>query len=141
LLITTGVGATFVEISDHPLEPGGQYRVFLSQTGGRLKVNAFCVSLVCQEWVAYRQGTNTRTETQDVFRQEIYRREAFQIERGLPFEAEFDLSVPTDAMHSFIAGHNQVNWTLVIDEDIVRWSNLHRAFTVIVRPANGESDT
>ena len=62
LLVTTGIGPTLVEISDHPLRPGGQYRAFLSQSG-RLSVNVLRVSLVCEEVATYRQGTNARSET------------------------------------------------------------------------------
>ena len=77
LLVATGIGPTLVEISDHPLYPGGQYRVFLSQSGW-LTVNRLRVSLVCEEVATYRQGTDTRTETREVFRQELFRREQFR---------------------------------------------------------------
>ena len=33
LLVATGIGPTLMEISDHPLQPGRQYRLFLSQSG------------------------------------------------------------------------------------------------------------
>jgi hypothetical protein len=140
LLIATGIGATLVEISGHPLHPGAQYRLFLSQAGS-LSMNALRASLVCAESAAYRQGTNTRTETQEVYRQELLRREAFQIKRGRPFETEFDVNVPSDAMHSFVAEHNQVGWTLVVEGDVADWPNFHRAFTVIVQPGDGDADS
>jgi len=138
--ITTGIGSTMVEISDHPLRPGEQYRVFLSQSG-RLCLNVLRVSLVCEEWAAYRQGTNTRTETQEAYRQELFRREGFEIDRDLPFEAEFDLAVPAGVIHSFMSSHNQINWTLVVEGDVANWPDFHRAFTVIVRPGDGDSDS
>ena len=140
LLIAGGIGATLVEISGHPLHPGMQYRLFLSQAG-TLKMNVLRASLVCRESAAYRQGTNTRTETQEVYRQELLAREAFQIQRGRPFETEFDLNVPSDAMHSFMAEHNQVGWTLVVEGDVAGWPNFHRAFTVIVQPGNGDAES
>ena len=37
LLVSAGIAPTLLEISDHPLLPGGDYRVYLSQPG-RLKV-------------------------------------------------------------------------------------------------------
>jgi hypothetical protein len=140
LLIATGIGATLVEISGHPLHPGMQYRLFLSQAG-TLKMNVLRASLVCRESAAYRQGTNTRTETQEVYRQELLQREAFQIQRGRPFETEFDLNVPGDAMHSFVAEHTQVGWTLVVEGDVAGWPNFQRAFTVIVQPGNGDAES
>ena len=134
LLVATGIGPTLMEISDHPLHPGGQYRVFLSQSG-RLIVGALRVSLVCVETAAYRQGTNSRTETREVHRHEAFCREGFDVQSGRPLEVEFDLELPAGVMHSFKAAHNEIAWTLVVDGHIDRWPNFRRAFPVIVRPA------
>lgn len=136
LLAATGIGPTRVEISDHPLHPGGQYRLFLSQSG-RLAVNALRVSLTCEEAVTYRQGTNTRTETREVFQQELLRREHFAIRGGLPFEAECDLSVPAGVMHSFKADHNEINWSLAVEGEMAGWPNYKRSFSVVVCPSPG----
>jgi hypothetical protein len=125
-----------MEISDHPFRPGGQYRLFLSQSG-RLAIKALRVSLVCEEAATYRQGTNTRTENQAVYRQELFCHEAFRGESGLPFETEFDLNVPEGAMHSFKASHNEINWILTVEGDVANWPRYRRSFPVIVRPANG----
>jgi hypothetical protein len=138
LLVTTGIGPTMMEISEHPLQPGGQYRLFLSQYG-RLNLNALRVSLVCEEGATYRQGTDTRTESQEVYRQELLRRDAFRIQSGLPLEAEIELAVPAGAMHSFKAEHNEINWTLAVEGDVANWPNYKRAFPVIIRPANGHA--
>jgi hypothetical protein len=139
LLLTTGIGPTLVEVSNHPLEPGGQCRVFLSQSG-RLTINALRVSLVCEEAATYRQGTNTRTETQEVYRRELFRREGFAIESGLPFETEIELSVPEGAMHSFKANHNEITWSLAVEADVAKWPNYRRSFPLVVRPINGSVD-
>ena len=136
LLVTTGIGPTLVEISNHPLEPGGQYRLFLSQSG-RLTINTMRVSFVCEETATYRQGTDTRTETQEVYRQEILRREGFDIQSGLPFEAELDLNVPKGAMHSLKAAHNEITWALAVEGNVAGWPDYKRSFPVVVCPANG----
>jgi len=136
LLVTTGVGPTRLEISDHPLAPDGQYRLYLSQSG-RLSINTLRVALVCEESATYRQGTNTRTETQEVYCQELFCREGFSIESGMPFEAEFELNMPARAMHSFKASHNEINWSLQVEGDVARWPNFKRSFAVIVRPVSG----
>jgi hypothetical protein len=139
MLVATGIGPTLMEISDHPLHPGGQYRLFLSQSG-RLTVGAMRVSLMCEETAAYRQGTNSRTETREVYRHEIFSREGFEVQSGLPFEVEFDLELPAGVMHSFKAAHNEITWTLVVDGDIVRWPDFRRAFPIVIRPPNGGAD-
>jgi hypothetical protein len=139
LLVTAGIGPTLVEISGHPLQPGREYRLFLSQSG-RLTINSMSVWLVCAETATYRQGTNTRTETQEVHRQELFCRQQFQIERGLRFETEIEFRVPEGAMHSFKADHNEINWAVAVEGDVVGWPRYKRSFPVIVRPANGEID-
>ena len=139
LLITTGVGPTLMEISGHPLQPGEQYRLFVSQSG-RLTVNALRVSLVCEESATYRQGTNTRTETREVYRRQLYHREGFEVESGFPFEQEMDMEVPAGAMHSFKAEHNEINWVLAVEGDVARWPDYKRRFSVIVRPTDVEGD-
>ena len=136
LLIAAGIGPTRLEISDHPLHPGGRYRAFLSQTG-RLDLGSLRVSLTCTETARYRQGTNTRTETREVFRRELFLREGFGVQRGMPFEAEIEFDVPKLAMHSFKSHNNAVSWALTVEGDVENWPNFRRAFTVIVRPETG----
>jgi hypothetical protein len=137
LLVAARIGPTLLEISGHPLQPGGQYRLFLSQSG-RLTIRDIRVSLVCAETASYRQGTNSRTETQEVQRHELFRRQQFAIERGVPFEMELDFSVPEGAMHSFKADHNEINWAVTVESDMVVRPNYKRSFPVIVLPTHGD---
>jgi hypothetical protein len=139
LLEATGIGPTLVEISEHPLHPGEQYQVFLSQTG-RLKVNTLTLSLVCEERATYQQGTNARTETRSVFKEEAYGSQQFEIPPGMPFEAECSVKVPAGAMHSFKSEHNEIFWTLVVEGDIAGWPDYQRAFPVLIYPQNERSN-
>ncbi len=136
LLVATGIGPTLVEISDHPLSPGGQYQIYLSQSGW-FTMNRLRVLLVCEEIATYRQGTDTRTETREVFRKELFRRDTFEIRGGMPFDCDIDLSLHEGAMHSFAANYNEIAWTLVVEADAAGWPEYKRAFPVIVRPATG----
>jgi len=134
MLLHTGIGPTALEISDLPLRPGRTYRLFLSQTG-RLTVRSLELSLVCEEEATYRQGTDIRTERCCVHRDVVFARENFTIEPGKAFEQEFDLTVPTDVMHSFQARHNAVHWILVVRGDVRSWPTFERCFPVVVYPA------
>ena len=128
-----GIGPTLVEISDHPLLPGKRYRVFLSQSGN-LTLKSIEVSLICEEEAVFRQGTNARTESREVFCQSLYAGAGAIIRPGEPLEAECDLPIPAEAMHSFRASHNQVQWKLIVRGEIVGWHGLQRSFAVVVRP-------
>jgi len=140
LLVTSGIGLTLVEISDHPLYPAKQYRLFLSQSG-RLRMNSLEVLLVCEEKARYRQGTDTRTETRRVYQQEVFRRVGFEVRRGTPFEAQCEFQVPAGAMHSFKSGHNEINWKLIVQGDVAAWPNYRRSFPVVVYPGNGQTSS
>ena len=133
LLVTTGIGPTLVEISEQPLHPGERYDLFLSQTG-RLKFRALEVLLVCEEEATYRQGTDTRAETRRVYQHPVFRREAFEIRRGLPFEAGCEIEVPAGVMHSLKSGHNEVSWRILVKGTVAGWPDYERSFPVIVYP-------
>ena len=102
LVVATGVGPTLLEISEHPLLPGGEYRLLLSQSG-RLNMRSLEVAMVCREEATYRQGTNTRTEFREVRRVEVFRREGFEIRHGGPLEVECPVHVPL-ARHALLPG-------------------------------------
>ncbi|HYW81253.1 MAG TPA: hypothetical protein VE890_16840 [Thermoguttaceae bacterium] len=138
LLVATGIGPTLVEISDHPLQPGDSCRLFVSQSG-RLSINSLRVCLVCEEQATYRQGTNTRTETREVYRQELACHEGFEVHRGLPFETECELEMPAVAMHSFKSDHNGIGWHVVVEGDVAGWPDYRRAFPLIVYPGSGRN--
>ncbi len=136
LLIFTGVGPTLVEISAHPLAPAGEYEVFVSQSG-RLTLDCLSVLLVCEEQATFQQGTNSRTETCPVYEHEVFRREGFEIQHGLPFEAQTRMRVPACAMHSFKSTHNEVRWKLIVKGDVRGWPNYAREFPLLVYPDDG----
>ncbi len=133
LLMTTVVGTTLIEVSQHPLYGGGKYEGFLSQTG-RLHVRWLQVQLVCEEQAVYRQGTDTRRATARVHRDILFSQRKFDIAYGQPFETPFSFTVPAAAMHSFIATHNAVQWCLVVRGRLARWGDIERRFPVYVYP-------
>jgi len=138
LVVTTGIGPTLVEISDQPLYPGGQYQLFLSQTG-RLAMGSLEMLLVCDEEATFHHGTDSRTETKSVYRQTLFRGEGLRAAGGAPFQTHCELQVPPDAMHSFKSGHNEITWKILVKGNPIRWPDFQRSFPVIVYPIrNGE---
>ena len=140
LLRTSGVGPTLVEISDHPIFPGTQYEIFLSQSG-KLSLRAMELSLVCDEEATYRQGTDTRTDHRRVYFERIWGRESFEIDQGLQFEVRCPLCLPAVAMHSFKGAFNEVQWKLIVRGEVLDWPSFERIFPIIVipRPKDGSA--
>ncbi len=135
LLLTAGVGPTQVELSDHPLHPGSRYEVFISQSG-RMPPDALELQLRCEEQATYREGTNTRTETREVYTQRLYCGNGRKGRRSIPFQARCELTMPAGAMHSFKSEHNSVTWRLVVQGRVAGWPDYRRDYPVIVCPAD-----
>jgi hypothetical protein len=139
VLIATGVGPTWIEISEHPLAPGQEYDALVSQAG-RLKMKSLELWLACDEKATYRQGTDARTETRRVYQERCFVREGFEIDPALPFESRCQVRVPAGAMHSFQANHNEVNWMLIVKGSVANWPDYERVFQIVVNPdGNGNS--
>lgn len=134
--IDAGMGPTAVEICSHPLLPGRQYTVHLTQNG-HIAVKSLSLWLACEEEVTYHQGTDIRHEVRAVLEDRIYERTDFQIEPGLPFQIECQVRIPSGAMHSFQSEHNAVHWWLVVRGSLTYWPCFERRFPIIVYP--GES--
>lgn len=133
VLFHTGMGATIIETSHHPLRPGGRYQLLLSQAG-HLRMKRLMLHLICEEEATYRQGTDVRTERRIVFRSTLVRQTNFAIEPGVNFEKELEFSIPEDAMHSFQTPHNAVVWKLVVEGQAENWPEFVRSFPIIVYP-------
>jgi hypothetical protein len=133
LVVHTAMGPTIVEISNHPLYPGGRYELLISQTGN-LRMKLLVVQLVCEEQATYHQGTDVRHETRTVYEQEIVRLSDFTIEPGSTFEKEVEFAIPVEAMHSFLSAHNSVNWKIVVVGQAEQWPQFIRSFPLIVYP-------
>lgn len=133
VLFHTGMGATIIETSHHPLRPGGRYSLLISQAG-HLRMKRLVLHLVCDEEATYRQGTDIRTESRSVFRSTLLRQSNFAIEPGVNFEKELEFSIPEEAMHSFQTPHNAVVWKLVVEGQAEGWPEFSRSFPVIVYP-------
>jgi hypothetical protein len=133
VLLTIAVGTTRVEISEHPFQPGGNYHGFVSQTG-RLHVRWLQVQLVCDEQAIHQQGTDTRRASCRVHRATLFSQRKFEITPQQSFEAEFEISVPGSAMHSFVSPHNAVLWALLVRGRTARWGDFERRFPIYVYP-------
>jgi hypothetical protein len=133
VLLNTAIGATLIEVSQHPFYPGGTFHGFMSQTG-RLRVRWLQVQLVCEEQAIYQQGTDTRRATSRVYRAVLLSQRKFEIEPQRAFEASFDLTLPDSAMHSFASPHNAVMWSLVVCGRLTRWGSFERRFPIYVYP-------
>lgn len=128
-----GIGATIVEISDHPLRPDQLYFLYVCQTG-RCQLKHLSVALVCQEESFYRQGTDLRIERSEAYRQVLCQGREIVVDSETPWEQQLEFRLPENAMHSFVAAHNAIRWKLVVQGETRPWPSFCRSFPVIVHP-------
>jgi len=133
VVLTTAVGTTQLEISDHPLRPGARYDVLLAQ-GGSGTFHGLALDLEMEEQATFRQGTDTRVERRVVWRCRLESWQDVQFTPGTRFEGRGLLSIPADSMHSFASEHNAVSWRVVVRGRPARWPEFSRAFPVVVHP-------
>ena len=133
LVLATAVGPTQVEVSDHPLRPGGAYGVLVAQ-GGRGTFRSLDLCLELEEQATFRQGTDTRTERVVVWSQPVKQWRDVELAPGTRFEAEAVVRLPEDVMHSFHSEHNVVSWRFVVRGVSDRWPPFRRVFPVVVFP-------
>jgi hypothetical protein len=133
LVLATAVGTTQLEISAHPLRPGGTYEALLAQ-GGSGTFRDLELSLELEERATFRQGTDTRTERIVVWKAPLGSWHGLQLAPGTRFEARATIHVPATAMHSFASEHNAVSWRIVVRGQPTRWPAFTRAFPVVVFP-------
>ncbi len=136
LKTTAGVGATIVEISDHPLEPGETYTLFISQAG-KLRLRRLRVELVCDEETTYRQGTDLRVDRHRAYSTILHTQRDLRIDPHHPWEQELAFQLPTDAMHSFQSAHNAVCWRITVCGEARPWPSFCQSFPVVVLPPAG----
>lgn len=130
---SAGLGATIVEVSDHPLSPGERALIYVAQFG-RLRLRRLSVQLVCEEEATYRQGTDLRVQRHVAFEQELMLHRNVRIDRDRPWEQQCMFVIPEHAMHSFQSSSNALRWKIVIIGEAPRWPSYCRSFPVVVRP-------
>src|SRR5690606_9966503 len=102
---------------------------------GQMKLKSLVLRLVMEEAANYQQGTNSQTAIQRVYEKEIRRWRGLEVAYGLPFESDFTVEIPTTAMHSFRAPHNEIRWLLEVTGVTQRQQEIVRRFPLAVLPA------
>lgn len=134
----SGGGTSQLEISDHPLFPGGRYELLLAHAGtGTLR--GLDVSLEMEEEAGFRQGTDTRTDRLVVIRRPVESWCQVTLAPGTRFEGRATITIPPDAMHSFVSEHNAIRWRIAVRGRPDRRPAFTRLFPVVVFPGDAPS--
>lgn len=102
-------------------------------------IEALQIQLIMREWVRYRRGTSTYTDTHDrVMGESVYQME--RVMAGQTYGRLATLSVPSDAMHSWSANDNRISWHIKVDVDLPGWIGDYTETYSITVLAEGNDD-
>lgn len=132
-IVQSRIGDTALELEALPLPAGQQLQALVLQKGP-LQLRRLSIRMVCDEEAQYRQGTSTRTDTKRVRELQVYEQFDLQIVGNEPLADSFDLSVPSDVMHSFKGAHNSITWKLIVRGEPESWPAYEREFPIVIHP-------
>jgi len=129
------LGPTILELSQHPLLPGGDYQFFFQQFG-EIQLERLEVVLECVEQSTYRQGTDMCTHQHTAYSEVLAELNDVQLaDPGAYLEVDFQL--PAAAMHSFSSSNNRIGWRFVVKGAKPGCLEFKREFPILVLPRLG----
>ena len=135
ILVGQKIMAPVLTIDRQPLRLGERFKAaYEQQTRKDCAVNKVTLKLTCKEWVRYTVGTNTRTARHTVSEVEQVVLENTLAQPGCPITGEAEFKIAPEAMHSFDAPNNKVQWTLSVHTDIARWPDYTDELNIKVAP-------
>jgi hypothetical protein len=120
----------------YAVAPGESFRcsvLFTPKTD--LKVNRIVAILQGEEKCRSGSGTNSRTHTHVVCRQELVLAEAASYMARMPVEVSGTVTVPETSAYSFQAKENKLIWKLAVSVDLPKWADWTRDTKLCLVPA------
>lgn len=98
--------------------------------GKRERIQNMTMILEGREKATYRVGTNTRTDTHVIHSEQLVATDL----NGVNDLNAVDFMIPADAMHSFEADNNEIEWVIKVDGVIDKWPDIEYEYPFWVRP-------
>jgi hypothetical protein len=119
-------------ISSTELRVGEQFNLEYQQTFKTAsEVARASVSLMMQEAATYTRGTSTYTERHKEI-VETYEIPGRRFEAGEVLRQSFSMAIPAEAMHTFIAQNNKIQWFINVHVDLLNWPDLEEDYEIRV---------
>ncbi|MCW8985878.1 MAG: DUF3592 domain-containing protein [Thermoanaerobaculales bacterium] len=104
-------------------------------TGRAARLGNLRIFLEGREEATYQRGTDTITE-REVFAtlDLVNTQNDWEIPQGA-----FELTIPSDSMHSFEADANKIIWEIKVEGEILRWPDIDQNFPIRIDPIRIEN--
>lgn len=124
-----------VTVAIQPLYLGEELTGRFDQTAkSHAIINNVTVKLICRESAIYRSGTDTRTVTHDVLSEEFTLPGVQNADAQTGLHGEFRFRIPEEAMHSFSAHRNKIQWLLETHTDVAGWPDYKATLALEIAP-------
>jgi hypothetical protein len=128
------VGKPELSLSKMILRLGDAVSVSYDQTFNRVSdVQHINVDLVFRESATYTRGTDTTTDTHEKII-DTYESPGRLFQAGETFQQDYTFTIPADAMHTFLAEHNKLQWFIRLWINVTGWPDLREEFEIQVLP-------
>jgi hypothetical protein len=125
-------GKTRVEMQKELLRPGESTRVTVAQAGSHL-IKVLRLTVVARESATYRVGTDSKTDTYDIWTTVLLAKEGLTAQGDRPI-AEAMLEIPQQAMHSFYSSSNRIEWFLRLEMEAKNIATVNEEYPFRVAP-------
>ncbi|MEZ6092831.1 MAG: hypothetical protein R3C03_01140 [Pirellulaceae bacterium] len=129
----TAFGPTSLELSEFPLRKGKKIKLLLFQPG-RFRFKLLDVVLVCEEVTTFSRGTDIQSERRTVCEERLFRHRGVDVTPEKQFVTDVEFELPANAMHSFSAKNNQIQWKIVVQTTAKGWPKFEQVFPILVFP-------
>lgn len=129
------LGDARLELPAMPLRLGEPMPVrFTQQRSGATEITDVDATLTCQEWVRYRQGTDTVTRTHELLSRRLPPQPNDPVGTGGLIRGAWTLTIPPELPPSFVAADNAIQWHLTIRAHLVNRPDAVARYLLAVAP-------
>jgi hypothetical protein len=129
------IGQPSLLVSSERAGRGDDIEVHFRQPINRdLLIEKSTIELVAVERVSYKCGTNTCTASHDLIIQTEHDARQHQLTAGQTYEQRVTLTIPRQAMHSFVFTDNSLTWIIRVTMQSSGLSALTETYAIQVTP-------
>jgi len=132
LIARTRVSAPDIAISSASLRAGEEFTLTYQQLfKGNVEVKRIAYQLIFRETAIYRRGTDTVTVHHENVIEEI-EIPGRQFQAGESFNDLKRLHIPNEAMHTFVANRNKLQWFIKAKVEMAGWPDFNEEYPLVV---------
>jgi|HigsolmetaAR201D_1030396.scaffolds.fasta_scaffold04321_2 hypothetical protein len=134
MLVASAFGPAELFVDNIPLSLGQTVNIrYRCPIHGNFNVTSVSGSLICQEWVRYKVGTDTRIATEQLCSLDLPSPERFISPLG-GIDVAWTITIPPNMPPSFEVTNNAIKWVLRISVQVEKYPDPNIEMTLPIQP-------